>query len=69
MEVTAGATSRGTEEGADEEVDVLGFLLGREDEGAFAESSEDDEATDDDESSSKLLGLGAMVAWAYLEVR
>ena len=63
MEVTAGATSRGTEEGP-EEVDVRAFLLGRADEGAPADSSEDDEATED-ESSSELLELGAMVALGF----
>ena len=63
MEVTAGATSRGVEEGA-AEVDVRAFLLGRAETGeADDESSEDDEATDD-ESSSELLELGAMVAVA-----
>ena len=62
MEVTAGATSRGTEEGPEElDNDVLAFLLGRADDGAPADSSEDDEATDE-ESSSELLELGAMVA-------
>ena len=60
MEVTAGATSRGTEEGP-EEVDVRAFLLGRAGEEAAADSSEDDEATDE-VSSSELLELGGMVA-------
>ena len=68
MEVTAGATSNGTEEGPEElDNDVLAFLLGRADDGAPADSSEDDEATDE-ESSSELLEVGAMVALVFVGI-